>query len=41
MDKALSGDVEAAVEAHHAHLRKTMEIIIHSGLSLPAGKIAV
>jgi DNA-binding GntR family transcriptional regulator len=41
MKKTLSGDVEAAVEAHHAHLRKTLEIIIESGLSLPAGKIAV
>ena len=41
IEKTLSGDVEAAVEAHHAHLRKTLEIIIESGLSLPAGKIAV
>jgi GntR family carbon starvation induced transcriptional regulator len=41
MDATLSGDVEAAVEAHHAHLRKTLEIIIDSGLSLPLGKIAV
>lgn len=41
MDATLSGDVEGAVEAHHAHLRKTLEIIIDSGLSLPLGKIAV
>ena len=41
METALSGDVEAAVEAHHAHLRMTLEIIIGSGLSLPTGKIAV
>ena len=41
MDTALSGDVEAAVAAHHAHLRMTLEIIIGSGLSLPTGKIAV
>lgn len=41
MEMALSGDVEAAVEAHHAHLRMTLEIIIGSGLSLPTGKIAV
>lgn len=41
METALSGDVEAAVAAHHAHLRKTLEIIVGSGLSLPLGKIAV
>ncbi len=41
MDATLSGDVEAAVEVHHAHLRKTLEIIIGSGLSLPLGTIAV
>ncbi|MEP4378945.1 MAG: GntR family transcriptional regulator [Alphaproteobacteria bacterium] len=41
MDKTLSGDADVAVAAHHDHLRKTMEIIIGSGLSLPTGKIAV
>ena len=41
MDKVLAGDVEAAVAAHHAHLRKTLEIILGSGLSLPIGKIAI
>lgn len=41
METALSGDIEAAVAAHHAHLLKTQEIIVRSGLSLPLGKIAV
>jgi GntR family transcriptional regulator, carbon starvation induced regulator len=41
MEMALSGDVDAAAAAHHTHLLKTQEIIIGSGLSLPAGKIAV
>ena len=41
METTLSGDLEASVEAHHAHMRKTLEFIIGSGLSLPAGKIAV
>jgi len=41
METVLSGDVEAAVTAHHAHLLKTQEIIVGSGLSLPVGKIAV
>jgi len=41
METVLSGDVETAVTAHHAHLLKTQEIIVGSGLSLPVGKIAV
>lgn len=41
METALSGDVETAVTAHHAHLLKTQEIIIGSGLSLPTGTIAL
>lgn len=39
MEAVIARDVETAVTLHHAHLSRTNEIIVESGLSLPKGKI--
>lgn len=41
MDAVIARDVEKAVTLHHAHLTKTNNIIVESGLSLPKGKIPI
>lgn len=39
MDAAIARDIEKAVLLHHAHLGKTNDIIMKSGLSLPAEQL--
>jgi GntR family carbon starvation induced transcriptional regulator len=39
MEAVIARDAERAVALHHAHLNKTNDIIVESGLSLPKGKI--
>ncbi len=41
MDAVIARDTERAVSLHHAHLTKTNDIIMTSGLSLPSGKVAL
>jgi GntR family carbon starvation induced transcriptional regulator len=41
MEAAIARDVEKAIALHHAHLGKTNDIIVKSGLSLPKGHIAL
>jgi GntR family carbon starvation induced transcriptional regulator len=41
MEAVIARDVENAVALHHAHLTKTNDIIVGSGLSLPKGKIPI
>lgn len=41
MDAAIARDVEKAVKLHHEHLKKTNDIIVESGLTLPKFQVAV
>lgn len=41
MDAAIARDAETAVQLHHDHLRKTNDIIVESGLSLPKFQVAI
>jgi len=41
MDAAIARDVDKAVQLHHEHLRKTNDIIVESGLSLPEFQVAL
>jgi DNA-binding GntR family transcriptional regulator len=41
MEAAIARNVERAVALHHAHLGRTNDIIVESGLSLPTGNISL